>query len=90
LAGNLDRPPVSPATEPPGGRFPRPAEYRADEARQFVASQRGDETVFVYELDDLILGLESEIGFESMLSDPYRFRFPDQLSRLRVRTTLVL
>jgi hypothetical protein len=90
LAGNLGRPPVRPATEPSGRRFPRPAEYRADEARQFVASQRGDETVLVYELDDLILGLESEIGFESMLSDPYRFRFPNQLSCLRVDTTLVL
>ena len=90
LARNLDRPPVRPATESSSRRFPRPAEYRADEARQFVASQRGDETVFVYELDDLILSLESKIEFESMLSDPYRFRFPNQLSCVRVGTYLIL
>lgn len=88
LAGNLDRPPVSPATEAPFRRPPRFAEYGADEARKLVASQCGDETLIVDELDDLIAGLEPEIGFESMFSDSNRFRFPDQFACLRGLTLL--
>jgi len=39
----------------------------------------------VDEIDDLLLGLQSEFGFESMLSDPYRIRFPNQLTCLRTQ-----
>jgi len=39
----------------------------------------------VDELDDLILGLQPEAGFESMLSDPDRFCLPDQVACLRAQ-----
>src|SRR5690349_18149871 len=86
LAGNLGRPPVHPASKALGRWLPGFAEYCADEAWKLVASQHGDETLFVDELDDLILVLEPEMGFESMFSDPDRFGFSDKFTRLRART----
>lgn len=37
------------------------------------------------ELDDLILGLQSETGLESMLSDPDGFGSPDQRAGFRAQ-----
>ena len=57
LLGDLDRPPVHPAAEALPGGLPRLAQYCADEAWEFVASQRRDETLIVDELDNFSLGL---------------------------------